>query len=166
MNNKGFTIIELIVVIAVMGILMAIVAINFSDWQQKALVERQIKEMYSDIQDARMKAAFTKQRQSIDFGAHGLSFRRYSSLNDISGTAVSTKTLPLSISRSAWITPADGRIEFDTKGVCTDANIKVICINNTVNSAYDALVITQTLINLGKVTPLGASCAENNVIQK
>lgn len=166
MDNKGFTIIELIVVLGLVGILLAIAAIEFSDWQKKALVERQAKEMYTDLQEARMRAAFTKQRQTVDFGAKSLMFRRYSTLNDVGGTEISTKNLPYSISRSAWITPSDGRLEFDTKGVCTDANIKVICINNTVDAAYDALVITPTLTNLGKVTPLGASCAQNNVIQK
>lgn len=166
MDNKGFSLIELIVVMVIIAILLAIVALNFSDWLQKAQVERQVKEMYSDIQGARMRAAFTKQRQSVEFGANSLAFRRYSTLNDILGTSVTTKSLPLSITRSSWITPVDGRLEFDTKGVSTDANIKVICINNTVNAPYDALVITQTLINLGKVTPLGASCVQNNVTQK
>ena len=167
MNSRGFSLIELIVVMALIGILLTLATLNFSTWQRKAQVERQVKEMYADIQNARSQAAFTKQRQAVVFGAQKLTFRRYSTSNDAAGTTVTVKNLPLPFTRTGWNQPAPDTILFDTRGIMTDPLfIKVICISTDVDAAYDALIISGAITTMGKVTNRGTACGQNNVTQK
>lgn len=164
MNRRGFTLVEVIVVIGLIGILLSIAILDFGVWQRKSLVERYTKELYSDVQDARMRAAFTKVRQSVEFGVQQVVFRRYTTNEaDAAGTIITTKNLPISFTlNGGWANP----IFFDTRGIMTDPIIKVICMTTTDDAAYDALIITPALTNMGKVVNRGNACARTNVTQK
>ena len=168
MNRHGFTIVELLIVIGLAALLMSLATLDFGSWQRKSGVERYTKELYGDLQDARMKAAFTKVRQGVQFNAQQVVFLSYSSENDVGGTTVTTKNLPISFTTSttneAW-TPAN-RINFDTRGIMIDPVIKVVCFTTTENASYDALIITPALTSMGKVTDRGSACARTNVTQK
>ena len=163
MNRHGFSLIELIVVIGMIAILLTVATLDFGAWQRKSIVERYTKELYSDVQDARMRAAFTKVRQSVEFGSPQVVFRRYTSEFDVAGTIINTKRLPLSFTlNGGWANP----IFFDTRGIMSDPIIKVVCMTTTEEAAYDALIITPALTNMGKVTNRGNACARTNVTQK
>ena len=166
MNKRGFSLIELIVVIGLIAIMLSLATIEFGSWQRKSIVERYTKELYSDIQDARMKAAFTKVRQGVEFGAQQVVFRSFSSAGDVAGAIVTTKNLPVSITTNFSASPQSNRVEFDLRGIDSDPIIKVICFTTTVDAAYDALIITPSLTSMGKVTNRGNACAQTNVTQK
>jgi prepilin-type N-terminal cleavage/methylation domain-containing protein len=168
MNNRGFSIIELVVVIGLVAALLTLATLDFSTWNRKSQVERQVKELYADIQGARLDAAFTKQRRGIEFAAQQVVFKRYSSSNEATtaGTVIATKNLPIAMTRTAWASPADGQIVFDTRGVMSDPIIKVFCVTTTIDAAYDALIITPAITNMGKVTNRGDACGQDNVTQK
>lgn len=55
-KNSGITLIELIVAISVVGILAAAFAFEFQGWIGGYKVESQIKEMYVDLMNARVRA--------------------------------------------------------------------------------------------------------------
>lgn len=55
-DNRGMTLIELIVVITVVGILIAAISTDFLGWRSKYKVESQMKEMYIDLMNARSRA--------------------------------------------------------------------------------------------------------------
>lgn len=165
MNSRGFTLIEILVVIAIIGILSAIGALNFNAWLKKNLVERYVKELYADVQGARMNAIYTKARQGVEFAAQQVTFKSFSSESDAAGRVVSTKPLPMVISLN-WTSANSNRIEFNTSGIMSNPIIKVICFTNTEDAPYDAVIITPVLTNMGKVTNRGAACARTNVTQK
>lgn len=166
MERRGYTLIELLVVMTIMAVLLGLATINFNNWQNKNMVERHVKELYSDIQEARMNAAYTKMRQGVEFSAQQVTFKRFSSDYDMVGKVVSTKQVPMTLNRTNWSSPAANRIDFNTSGIMSDPVIKVICFSTTVDAAYDALIITPALTNMGKVTNRGAKCGQNNVTQK
>lgn len=167
MNRHAFSLVELIVVIALISVLLALATLNFGAWQRKSMVERYTKELYSDVQDARMRAAFTKIRQSVEFGGQQVIFRKYSSEGDVAGKIDTTKSLPLSFTRNTdWTNPTSNRIDFDARGIMIDPIIKIVCISTNEDAAYDALIITPALTSVGKVTNRGSACARTNVTQK
>lgn len=164
MGQRGFTLIELIVSMAIMGTLITVATLNFGSYQRKSRLDRQVKELYADLQDARMKAAFTKRRQSVEFTANQAAFRSYADEADATGTLLSTKQLSLAMTTNV---SSPNRVEFDPKGIMTDPTaIKVLCVTTSDDAALDALIITPVTTNMGKVRDRGAACAISNVIQK
>ncbi len=56
MKSKGFSIIELIIVMAILGILLGIAGMSGRDWLERCRVEGQTKELYADLMNARVSA--------------------------------------------------------------------------------------------------------------
>lgn len=165
MNRLGFSLLEILVVVTIVGILSTIGVLNFSSWQKKSLVERHVKELYADVQGARMNAIYTKTRQGVEFAAQQVTFKLFSSESDLPGRVLSTKTLPVVLTLN-WTSANSNRIEFNTSGIMSDPIIKVACFTNPEDALYDAIIITPVLTNMGKVTNRGAACARTNVTQK
>jgi len=64
-SNHGFSLIELIVIMVIIGILATIAALNFSQWQRKYAIEGQVKEMLADLSNVRMQAIQTKREHRV-----------------------------------------------------------------------------------------------------
>lgn len=77
--SSGFSIIELILVLTIIGTLLAIAIPSFNQMQRKARTESQVKEMVTDISELRVRAMTHKQRHSITLNANSYVFRSYSS---------------------------------------------------------------------------------------
>ena len=107
MNKRGFSIVELVLVIAIIGILAGIVSINFATWQQKYQIEGQVKEMLADLTSVRMMAIQTKKEHRVFLNPLSYTFRRYSSESDpktiAGGVQVLNKPLKYTIT---WPTTA------------------------------------------------------------
>lgn len=55
-DEKGFTLIEMIIVVAIIGILLGIAAISGRNWLDRYKVEGQTKQLYADLMNARVRA--------------------------------------------------------------------------------------------------------------
>jgi prepilin-type N-terminal cleavage/methylation domain-containing protein len=56
MRQEGITLIELLIVIAVIGILGTVAGFEFSNWMSRYRVEVQVRDMYADMSVARQRA--------------------------------------------------------------------------------------------------------------
>ncbi|MBI5408373.1 MAG: type II secretion system protein [Nitrospirae bacterium] len=176
MNNKGMTLIELVIVITIIGILAGALAFSFQSWMSGYNTESQIKQLHGDLMDARTR---TKNRNRMHFvdltAAQYTVYEDTDPAPDGDGTpnpANDTLVFQKSLNASypiTWSDPSDTRIEFDTKGLSNDD--KTIC-NNTAFDAeadYDCIVITATRIKMGRLTtPIssGGACDAANCVEK
>jgi len=167
MNRSGFSLIELVVIVAIIGILSTIATIDFNGWRNRSNVDKEAKELYADIMNARQTAIVTKQNHGIEFSAADqYRFKRYSS-NGETAQRIFEKKVTYPITRSNWANPTSSEIEFDERGIMIDPIDKTLCIFSTFDPALDALVIIQTRVGLGKIIDQGArdvaACKKSNV---
>lgn len=157
MNNKGFSLIELLVIILIMGTLMSIVTLDFNSMQRKAQIERQTRELFADLNQARIDSQHRKLRHSIVMQPDSYTFRRYSSENESrnAGTIVSTRPLSYQITKRTGASAADDITEYDIRGFTNDNDTFRI---NPVGTAaqVDCIVVSVGRTNLGKME--GTTC--------
>jgi prepilin-type N-terminal cleavage/methylation domain-containing protein len=160
MCERGFSLVELIIVIAIMGILLSIATHNWNAMQTKSAIESQIKKIHADLMEVRVQALYGKRARTVVISDQV--YKSYSSAV-ITSTALETKQLRYPI---VW--SGGGTLTFDAQGLTNDQqSLCVLPTNNTadVNSAaVDSIVVSQARINLGKRT--GGDCAIANIEQK
>jgi len=80
-KKAGFTLIELMIVIAVMAILAAIAAPNFQTYMTQRRLNGAARQVMTDLMAARMKAVSLNQRVKVSFGSN----HTYQIWNDADG---------------------------------------------------------------------------------
>ncbi len=66
-DNKGLTLIELVVVAAIISILVVAMGAQFQDWRQGYKIEAQAQDIYTDMMDARRKAMDRRRMHFVEF---------------------------------------------------------------------------------------------------
>lgn len=159
MRERGFSLVELVVVIAITGILLSIATINWNSMQTKSAVESQIKMIHADLMTVRLQALHTKNARSVVIS--GQVYKAYSSI-DTSVGPLETKQLRYPI---VW--NGGGDLTFDAQGLTSDIGSLCVLSTNDINvvnkAAVDSIVVSQARLNLGKRT--GGSCASANIVQ-
>lgn len=152
-DRKGFSLIELIVVIAIAGITLAVVSLNFNQWVRKTDIEKETRELFSDLNEARLQSVYTKKRHSIVFqSANRYVLKQYSTLNEApaDGTVRLTKTTKNSMTKKdGTALTADLLVLFDTRGFTS--NLNTIRFNPIKTAGFDCILISSARTNLGKM---------------
>lgn len=160
MKNKGVTLIELIVVVSVIGILVIALGFSFQGWMGKYRMESQVKEMYTDLMNARARAMQRNRMYFVNF-PNTTSYRIFEDTNpapDGNGTleiANDAQVLPTKTIQYA-LTWGGGNITFDNRGLLSPNG--TIRVTSTLDPDYDCIVLFATRINMGKWNATTTNC--------
>ncbi|HTP64356.1 MAG TPA: type II secretion system protein [Geobacteraceae bacterium] len=165
MNRRGFTITELLVVIAIISILLALATMGFHQWQVKANVESEVKQLYADIRNMQQQAMVRLMTHRVNFASmNNVTFLRFTDETDVTGTQILQKNLSYAITLSSSFPASPNQyFEFNNRGLMIDPATKAICIYSDSGATVDSIVIMQSRINLGKLKNMGGACDVSNI---
>ncbi len=167
MNNKGVTLVELIVVISIISILALALGFSYFGWQGAYKVEKSTKDLFTDLMDARSRALTRSREYFVDFPT-ATAYRVIEDTNG-SGTLNNGDTiiipppptiLPLTNQKVVEYditTDAGGVLTFTRRGIInalslTEDNPEIaICFSSTADPDYDCIELSQTRINMGRL---------------
>jgi type IV fimbrial biogenesis protein FimT len=175
MKKNGFSLIELLVVMIILGILASLGTVSFRGWIRKTELESQVKEMYTDIMNARLTAMHRNTTHLISLSANQIS-----GSVDTNGDGVGDNALCIwnrnkgdsadascpndkSLSyknltfQAAWSGTAT--LAFNARGLSTTNN--TICVFSSHNPSYDCIVVSSTRIRMGKLINQGGCSSAN-----
>lgn len=165
-SRSGFSLVEMLVVIVIIGIMTSIASLSFNEWMIKSNVEAQTKKMVTDISELRILALTTKQRHSITFYPTSYLFKSYSSTEEPLSQGRSI-TNALGASHDVFYrlldstkTPYDGSVQYeiDSRGMLVGAKATVFIEYTKGVPVIDCFSLHTIRVNPGKKNAAGDTC--------
>jgi|WetSurSiteA1Bulk_404760.scaffolds.fasta_scaffold03098_3 prepilin-type N-terminal cleavage/methylation domain-containing protein len=163
-DNRGVTLIELLIVVSIIGILVVALGFSFEGWQGNYKIESINKDIYADLMEAKTRALTRARIHFITLNT--TQYAIYDDTNpapDGNGTletASDTKVLDKKVANkyelkmvSAGAFPQT--VTIDTRGGLMTPEV-TFRIDHTRTPDYDCILISQTRIQMGKYN--GTSC--------
>jgi prepilin-type N-terminal cleavage/methylation domain-containing protein len=172
MERNGFTLIELVVVVAIMGVLLGIATLVFNSYSRKSAIEGQVKTMYTDLMAARTESLYRKTYRYISVS--GTQFAIYNSSDYLPAPPTVGPIVQKTLTYPVTVNPADSSTDglyFDSRGVAgmtaTDitGTAKTICVEPNDPNLLTSIVITATSIKMG-TRSAGGACSSANITPK
>lgn len=176
MKKDGFSLIELLAVMIILGILASLGTVSFRGWVRKNEVESQVKEMYTDIMNARLTAMHRNTNHLITLSANQI--RGFEDTNgdgvgdnalciwnrnkgdSIDGTCPNNQSLSYKNLTYPATWSGTATLEFNARGLSATNN--TICVFSSHNPSYDCISISSTRIRLGKLINQSGGCNNAN----
>jgi prepilin-type N-terminal cleavage/methylation domain-containing protein len=157
-RQDGFTLVELVTVMAIMAILLSIATANFNRYTVKTNIEKEVQTIYSTLMTVRLEAFTCKTTRTVTLG--NKQFYVYSSAV-ITPRPIMSVALgyPVVMNVTPNVTP--GQVTFDSGGLLVDSNGVplttdiTICVDPTGNLGSnpgntDSVEISTAKIYMGK----------------
>lgn len=167
MKRDGFTLIEILVTIAIIGILMSVTTLEFTGMRRKANIERQTREIYNAIVETRLSAMQNRKRQAVYIGPKQYVFKQWTSANDSLTSAWKT-TRTVNVDYAMKIRPegaalADpdvtvNRAEFDTNGSANNTLFTLFIAPDVTDVSNNCIVLHTAITNIGRMAS-GNKCS-------
>lgn len=152
MVRNGFTLVEVLVVMAIIATLLFIATLNFQEFSRKCGIENQTKMLYVDLMKLRSHALFERQHHAVKFTP--TLFAIYSS-PDASGEPIARRTLRYPVTNTDLVLTINERgLLEDYASICTS--------DDASPAAYDSLVLYATRIQMGKRAH-GGECRSSSI---
>ena len=162
-NIDGFTIIELVVVIAIIATLLAMSTISFNTWLVRHRVEAQVRQMIADFNELRVRALTMKQRHSITLNASSYVFRSYNSEEEdlfTGGTIIpgGNRTVTYKLRKDATTYYAADVYEIDQRGTNVSSVTTIYLEYPGTTPGLNCIKLHTVRINPGNSATIGGTC--------
>lgn len=163
-RRSGFTLVELMIAIAIVGIVAMLAAGTFRGLNEKYRVEGETKQMFSDLMDARGRAMQRSRMFLVEIHANGYqTYEDTSPAPDGNGSLDAADTLTTNV-RVAHAIVTDNlaggtsHLRFNRNGIASVTGF--LRFSSTVKPDYDCITIRETRVKLGQYDATGGTCVE------
>lgn len=156
----GFTLVEVIVTMAILAILLSLATLEFNKYSVKAAIEGQTRVIMSDLTRIRSEALFEKRSRAVKFTS--TTFTVYSS-GVATGSPVQSKRLTYPL----VLTDVPDPLVFNGRGLMEGVDAGgAACVEPAGNEGgIDSIVFNTTRLQIGKRRN-GTNCQEDNIDTK
>ena len=159
---KGFSLVELLLTMSIIGIVLGISTLTFSSWVRKYGIESQVRSIYLDLNQARTNAFTRKKVYGVVFQTNGYTMRSYSSSAEYTpssaassnGRVEQASTLKYSITKNGNDI-SDTPVIFDTHGYTNDL-LTLYVEPVSIDASINCISISNARVNMGKIN--GTNC--------
>ena len=151
-KQSGVTLVELMVVVAILGISAAILTPNFLSWLPKHRLKGAARDLYSNMQLAKMAAIKNSNTSQITYNSAGYTITVNATAND--GTPTSTsQTVNLSDEwgNDVQFNPIPGALTFDSRGTVPGGPSWAVLSNANGSIRYQVGALFSGVIQLSKL---------------
>lgn len=153
-DNRGFSLVEILVTIAILGILVTIGATSFRELNEKYRIEAATKQFYADLMEGRGRAMQRNRVHYVQMTSNGYTIYDDTNKPVIFGKLSSTITFPSSGSPGGVM-----NFQFNRNGIASTAGyVRVQSSVPRVFPDYNCITIAETRIKMGQYN--GAACVE------
>ena len=159
-DRGGFTLLEIMIALAILGIVVVLAVGNFQGMMEKYRVEGETKQMFADLMDARGRAMQRNRAFFVQISANGYkTFEDTSPAPDGNGSWESADALAANaIVQHTIITVPGGLSDFlfNRNGIASETG--TIRFVSTAQPDYDCITVQATRIKMGQIN--AGTCVE------
>jgi len=160
-GRSGFTLLEIMIVIAIVGIVVMIAVGNFRGLMEKYRVEDETKQMFADLMDAHGRAMQRNRVFHVQITADGYKiFEDTDPAPDGDSNLTGSDAQVASVNVKHTITPTGGLSDFrfNRNGIASVTGS--IRFSSTTQSDYDCITVNATRIKMGQYNATDNACVE------
>lgn len=164
-GRAGFTLVEIMIVLAILGIIVVIAVSNFQGLNEKYRIEGETKQMFADLMDARGRAMQRNRSFFVQINANN--YKTYEDTDPApdgngvlsvgSDTLVANATVTHTIVTDNLAGGASS-FRFNRNGIASATGF--VRFSSTAHPDYDCITILETRIKLGQYDATGGACVE------